>query len=84
MPAMLVVPKASQTPPCIRSEARRGADHTVDHHPDIASQLASIICCPEIGILLPNNQRQHRTLQAPKDELPLRIVPVIFGTLPTR
>ena len=27
----------------------------------------------EIGILLPNNQRQHRTSHAPKDVLPLRI-----------
>jgi hypothetical protein len=27
----------------------------------------------EIGILLPNNQRQHRTSHAPKDLLPLRI-----------
>ena len=27
----------------------------------------------ETGILLPNNQRQHRTSHAPKDVLPLRI-----------
>jgi len=27
----------------------------------------------EIGILLPNNQRQHRTLHIQKDVLPLRI-----------
>jgi len=26
----------------------------------------------ETGILLPNNQRQHRTSHAPKDVLPLR------------
>jgi len=28
----------------------------------------------EIGMLLPNNQRQHRTSHAPKDVLPLRVV----------
>jgi len=27
----------------------------------------------ETGILLPNNQRQHRTSHAPKDVLPLRV-----------
>ena len=27
-------------------------------------------CCREIGILLPNNQRQHRTLNIQKDVLP--------------
>ena len=28
------------------------------------------ISCEEIGILLPNNQRQHRTLHTQKDVLP--------------
>ena len=35
--------------------------------------LPSSIHHGEISMLLPNNQRQHRTLRAPKDVLPLRI-----------
>jgi len=35
--------------------------------------LALSLFLRETGILLPNNQRQHRTSHAPKDVLPLRI-----------
>jgi len=52
----------------------------------VAESSRALKCCPqpssvtllvlgfrETGILLPNNQRQHRTSHAPKDVLPLRI-----------
>ena len=35
--------------------------------------LRGLVLCAETGVLLPNNQRQHRTSHAPKDVLPLRI-----------
>jgi len=34
------------------------------------SSRAAVRLSTEIGILLPNNQRQHRTLQIQKDVLP--------------
>ena len=32
--------------------------------------VANAVTVSEIGVLLPNNQRQHRTLHAQKDVLP--------------
>ena len=41
-----------------------------DTHTMGAPPSPALPCHPEIGILLPNNQRQHRILRIQKDVLP--------------
>ena len=48
------------------------------HHRDPASPPSLL---KETGILLPTNQRQHRTSHLSKDVLPLRLVPQPYERL---
>ena len=54
------------------SRSRRMAGARVRHQPTTMQHLAAPCrhAMPEIGILLPNNQRQHRTLHIQKYVLP--------------